>query len=65
MGQQTLQRGHETCPEQVEGERVRGEGGKGSLSKKSKVSRIEEKKFHKIVAHKLALVIITQTLCSV
>ena len=48
-GSKPSKRGHETRSEQMkrEGER---EGGKGSPSKRNKVSRMEEKKFQKIVA---------------
>ena len=48
-GSKPSKRGHETRYEQIKKEGGR-EGGKGSPPKKSKISRIEEKKFQKIVA---------------
>ena len=48
-GSKPSKRGHETRSEQIK-EEGRGKGGEGSPLKKSKISRIEEKKFGKIVA---------------
>ena len=49
-GSKPSKRCHETHSEQVNRERSKREWGKGSPPKKSKVSRLEEKKFRKIVA---------------
>ena len=48
-GSKPSKRGHETRSKQIKKEGGR-EGGRGAHPKKSKISRIEEKKFHKIVA---------------
>ena len=49
-GSKPSKRYHETRPEQIKRESVEGEGGKGNPPKRSKVSRVEEKRFRKIVA---------------
>ena len=48
-GSKPSKRGHKTHSEQIKKEQGR-EGGKGSPPKRSKISRIEEKKFRKMVA---------------